>query len=356
MGILGDKNQTRTIILGTLIVSLVPSTYVFLQRWILGTQNQDFYCTVVDYFQSSVFSVVVTFSLFILNIKLIHVITNKFEHRISEVKRILLCLTAGLISSNIVMFLEWKLFNTLWFKVEAPLENVRIFENQMMATILVIIVSLVLEIRHYMERLKISIAEKEHLEREYLRAQLEGLKTQISPHFLFNSFNALQSLIEDQPTKAKEFIQELAKVYRYVLDKRDNMVVTLEEEIVFMNSFIYLKQIRFGDSLQVEIDIASDELQNYLPPLTLQLLIENSIKHNIIAHAKPLKIVVTAHNNQLVVSNNYQPRLENTYSTKIGHQNLTDRYKLISDKAPTYGIEGNQYVARIPLIDKTSTI
>lgn len=348
-----NSKVVKTILWGTLIVSVIPPTFTLIQQWYYGAINQTFYCTAVDYAQSTLFSLVVTFTLFITNVYIIGTLTDKLEGKINSYKRIALCLFLGIVSSNIIIYLEWKLFNNLFFHIEPPLENTRIFSNQVIATILVVIVSLVLEIRHYVKQLKLSIAEKEKLERAFLRAQLEGLKTQISPHFLFNSFNALQSLIEDNPEKAKSFVQELARVYRYVLDKRDNLVVKLSDEISFIHSYVYLNKIRFGENLKIEINIESNLLQHFLPPLTLQLLIENAIKHNIISASKPLHIVISTADDMLVVTNNYQPRAESVLSTQIGHSNLTDRYKLICDKVPIFGIVGTNYVAKVPLVDES---
>lgn len=347
------KFKYKVLLWGTFIVSLVPPTYIYIAQAVFGSAGARPCVTVEDYAISCLFSVLVTFSLFLANIYIIKTITTKYEEKLSAFKRIGLSLGLGLIISNIIIYFEWQIFNNLYYKLNEQETKMSVFQNQMFATVLVIIVSLVLEIRHYVEKLKISIAEKEKLEREFLRAQLEGLKTQISPHFLFNSFNALQSLIEDDATKAKEFVQELASVYRYVLEKRDQLVVTLFDEMQFIQSFIYLNKIRFGDNLMVETQIDADSLNHYLPPLTLQLLVENAIKHNVISTAKPLVIQIIAKGDQLTISNVFQPRAEKLQSTQIGHQNLISRYQLICDSIPTFALIDNLYVAQIPLVSQT---
>jgi len=348
------SSQFKTILWGTLIVSVVPSAFLFFKRWFLGTQDQEGYETIIDFIFSTLFSIVVTFSIFLSNFYLITRFTKANENKLSDVKRIIYFLILSLIASNLIMFVEWKIFNAFIFKCEGAIEREHILENQLLATILVIIVSLALEIKHYIDKLKATVAENERLEREFIKAQLESLKMQISPHFLFNSFNALQSLIEDNPETAKVFVKELANVYRYVLDKKDNMVVELNEEIDFMQSFIYLNKIRFGENLSVDVKIDSNCLNTYLPPLTLQLLIENALKHNIISSAKRLHITIAAANETLVVSNNYQPRTEKIHSTHIGLNNLTDRYKLITNKQVKFGIENTSYVASVPLISQVT--
>ncbi len=349
------KHNLSKILWGTLIVSLVPSTFLFFQRWILGLQDQTLNETIVDYIKSSAFSIVVTFSIFIAVTYIISQTIDKLEGKLSAARRIILCLTISLIVANIIIFLEWKLFNALFYHCTWEEERVRIFENQMLATVLVIIVSLVFEIGHYINQLKITVAEKERLEKENMRSQLESLKTQISPHFLFNSFNALLSLIDSDKEKAKQFLLELSKVYRYVLEQKDNLVVELKDELKFINSYIYLNKIRFGVNLLFETDIDAENLSKFIPPLTLQSLVENAIKHNIISENKPLTIKITNEKEMLIVTNNLQSRSEKIISTGIGLNNLKERYFLLGNKAPEFGIINNEYIAKIPLIEKENT-
>lgn len=349
------KHNLNKILWGTLIVSLVPSTFLFFQRWVLGLQDETIHETLVDFLKSSTFSIVVTFSIFIAVTFIISRTTEKWEGKISAGKRITACLTVSLIVANIIIFLEWKVFNALFFHCTWEEERVRIFENQMLATVLVIIVSLVFEIGHYINQLKITVAEKERLEKENMRSQLESLKTQMSPHFLFNSFNALLSLIDSDKEKAKHFLLELSKVYRYVLEQNDNLVVELKEELKFINSYIYLNKIRFGDNLIFETDIDANNLSKFIPPLTLQSLVENAIKHNIISENKPLTIRITNDRDRLIVTNNLQTRNEKIISTGIGLKNLKERYFLLGNKEPEFGIVNDQYIAKIPLLEKENT-
>ncbi|MBC8047305.1 MAG: histidine kinase [Fimbriimonadaceae bacterium] len=196
------------------------------------------------------------------------------------------------------------------------------------------------------------MAEKERLEKENINAQLESLKTQVSPHFLFNSFNALQSLIDTDPQKAKDFLQELSKVYRYVLEHKDDLVVEIKEELSFIQSFIYLNKIRFGESLQFDTQIDAHAAKQYIPPLSLQLLVENAIKHNIVSSEKPLRIGISNENGYLIVKNNLQLRTEKIISTGIGLENLKERYRLIHNIAPEFILTKESYIAKIPVIEK----
>lgn len=258
----------------------------------------------------------------------------------------------SILVSNIVIFLLWEAFNGWILHLPEEGEAARIFSNQILATVLVLIVDLIMEIDYAMRKLKDSIAVQERMEKEYMRAQLESLKTQISPHFLFNSFNALQSLVDQSPQQAKAFIQELSRVYRYVLDKKDALVVPCADEVQFIKSFLYLNHIRFGDSLVAEIDPDVEQCNGYLPPLTLQLLVENAIKHNIISVSKPLKVRIYRSGDNLVVENNLQLRSDAVSISGIGHQNLVARYNLLSDKSPDFRQTAASYIAIVPIIEQ----
>lgn len=353
---MNTKQKIKSILWGTLIVSVVPPFFMFVKNGFLGISIDEAGYSLARFGWSTVFSIVVTLSIFISNYFIFEKLTPTFNKNLNDAKRIISCLVCSLIASNLIMYLEWQAFNVTVFKISGAEERNSIFENQLLATVLVIIVSLVYEIKYYLDKLKSSIKENERLERAYLKAQLEGIKTQVSPHFLFNSFNALQSLIEDNPENAKKFVNELATVYRYVLDKRDDMVVTLEEEINFIHSYTYLNKIRFGNNLDISLSVHVDKTANYLPPLTLQLLVENAIKHNIVSQAKPLNINIKFEAGQLVVENAFQPRNEKIQSTHIGQKNLIDRYQLLTDLKPIFQIINGQYVAQIPLIQSTNLL
>lgn len=194
----------------------------------------------------------------------------------------------------------------------------------------------------------------ERQEKEYLLSRYETLKNQVNPHFLFNSLNALASLIYDDPATAEEFIAKLTKVYRYVLEHKEAIVVSLSDEIRFMQNYVFLNQIRFGANLNLRMSIEPEKEQSFLPPLTIQLLAENAIKHNIISKEQPLEIAVYTEGNFLVVRNNLQVRIGNVSSTGIGLQNLKDRYSFLSEENPMFFVENDYYYAKIPLLEQVS--
>lgn len=197
----------------------------------------------------------------------------------------------------------------------------------------------------------------ERLEREKLQSQLEILKNQLKPHFLFNSLNVLSSLVHADAQKSEEFIAEFARVYRYVLDTYQQSLVSLERELAFMESYLFLQKIRFGDALQfTQTDRAPDRPAAYLPPMSLQLLLENAFKHNQLSTEHPLHIELILERDHLQLRNAYQPRTITTPSSGIGQENLRQRYRLMQAPAPTFEQQPDAYFATLPLIFEDATL
>ncbi|MCU0446460.1 MAG: tetratricopeptide repeat protein [Microscillaceae bacterium] len=197
--------------------------------------------------------------------------------------------------------------------------------------------------------------ETEKRLRENIIHQFDNLKNQISPHFLLNSLTALHSLIAQKPEKAQKFTHEMAKVYRYVLQLKDNLLVQLKEELELSQAYISLQKMRFGENLQISLSIDEAKLNNSLPPLSLQLLLENAIKHNDISAENPLKINILDDDEFLIISNNLQTKtqkeqLEEETATHIGLKNLTERYRLVGEKKPSFKVSQHEYIVKLPLI------
>lgn len=192
--------------------------------------------------------------------------------------------------------------------------------------------------------------ENEQLQAENLRNQYEVLKNQLNPHMLFNSLNTLQSLVRENQSKAQDYIQELSRVLRYTLQSNDSQCVTLREEVDFASAYIFLLKMRFENNLQFDIQI-NKALENYLlPPMAVQVLIENAVKHNEISNRKPLTIHITTDDEgYLTVSNAIQPKWTATPGTGIGLANLAKRYRLLF-KQDIQITEDKEFTVRIPLI------
>lgn len=194
--------------------------------------------------------------------------------------------------------------------------------------------------------------ENETLRREALQSQFESLKNQLSPHFLFNSLTALKTLIREAPETAQNYINNLSKALRYTLQSNEKQLVTLKEEMTFMDSYIYLIKLRFDTNLSVSISINEEYSSYRLPPLTIQTLIENAIKHNEISKEKPLNIhIITTGNDRLAVWNNIQEKITEEEGTGIGLTNLSKQFQLLIGKDISISNQNNQFRVEVPLIN-----
>jgi hypothetical protein len=199
------------------------------------------------------------------------------------------------------------------------------------SVIVTFIISLFLHGREFLLFWRQATLDKEKFEKESIAARYESLKSQVNPHFLFNSLNALTNLVYEDQDNAVKFIKQLSDVYRYVLDTRDREVVPIGDELSFLTSYLYLQQIRFGPKLRIENRIQDHAFS--ITPLALQMLIENAIKHNVVSEDEPLTIKLYQENNYVVVENNLQvKRTSLEPSAGVGLENISKRYALLSDR------------------------
>ena len=213
-----------------------------------------------------------------------------------------------------------------------------------------LVVGCVLIIRLIYQKQIINL-ENETLRREALQSQFESLKNQLSPHFLFNSMTALKTLIREAPETAQNYVNNMSKALRYTLQSNEKRLVTLQEEMNFMDSYLYLIKLRFDTNLSVNTNIKEDYFSYRLPPLTIQTLVENAIKHNEISKEKPLNITIEATNNEkLSVWNDIQLKITEEEGSGIGLTNLAKQYKLIIGKEISISNLNDQFRVEVPLI------
>ncbi|WP_420553156.1 2TM domain-containing protein [Tenacibaculum aiptasiae] len=187
-------------------------------------------------------------------------------------------------------------------------------------------------------------------------AKFETLKSQLDPHFLFNSLNVLTSLIGENTRQAERFTTKLSKVYRYVLEQRNKELVPIKEELQFARTYMELLQMRFEDAVKFTIpsEISNPELK--IVPLSLQLLLENAVKHNVVSSAKPLEIKIFEENGFLQIQNNINPKEAIGKSTKVGLRNIADRYGLITNRAVEIKNNNKTFTVSLPLLTKSNTM
>jgi sensor histidine kinase YesM len=193
--------------------------------------------------------------------------------------------------------------------------------------------------------------KNEQLERSRIEAALEALKNQIDPHFIFNSLNTLSHLIEENPSKARRFNDNLADVYRYILHNKGSSLVLLKEELDFLKDYFSLLKIRFEKAVQLNIEIPEGFHDLYLiPPISLQILAENAIKHNEFSDAMPLQIRITMAGDELIISNPINRKPLRKKSSHIGLRNLSERYQLTTNKQISIQTIENNFIVSLPVL------
>ncbi|HEY0679196.1 MAG TPA: histidine kinase [Chitinophagaceae bacterium] len=207
------------------------------------------------------------------------------------------------------------------------------------------------EADYTLEKYKESVEEKHSLQQLSMHQEFDSLKNQVNPHFLFNCFNTLSSLITEDRKKAEKFLNELSKVYRYLLRNNEDGLSTVENEVNFLRSYYQLLQTRHGDAVQINIEIDKRYDSYLLPSLSLQLLVENGVKHNVLSKNKPLVIdVFTTAGNKLVVNNNLQRRSVNAQSNKVGLCNIRAKYRLLNEDGFQVIEDEKNFTVVLPLI------
>ncbi len=197
-----------------------------------------------------------------------------------------------------------------------------------------------------------SLRRMETLRVEKIQFQFEVLRNQINPHFLFNSFNTLISIIDENPKIAIEYVEQLSDFFRDIVKYREKETITLDEELTLLQNYFYLQQKRFGEQIRLQVNISSDHKKHcYIPPLTLQLLMENAIKHNVFSKKNILNILVEMTASGVIVSNNINPKKEISKGEGMGLQNIINRYKLLTNKTVKINSTTDQFTVTLPMIE-----
>jgi two-component system, LytTR family, sensor kinase len=259
-----------------------------------------------------------------------------------------ICFTTMLVFCNIMHFcLEQYILGGILKPPSSFQINAASFFSLMM-------ISGMYESKRYVMLWKKTSLENEQLQRENIQSQLDGLKSQVNPHFLFNSLNTLVNIIPEHPETAVRFVQKLSKVYRYILEIRDTQTTPLRNELDFIQAYMFLLKERFGENISVKIDPSTEEvLDREIVPLSLQILFENAIKHNIISAEKPLLIEVSIENERLIVKNNLQRKNQVQEGTGVGLENIKNRYRLICNKEVDIIVTQQSFMVSLPLLKKT---
>ncbi len=296
-----------------------------------------------------------TFTLFAtFNNKLADFIANRFPWVENPSRTFVIAIIGTLITTTIV----WLMVVYLWvgfMKNQIPSLNTWYnslsWSSWTFSFLITVMVSSILHGRNFLLSWKQTILEAEKLKKEQAIAQYETLKTQVNPHFLFNSLNVLTTLVHKDADVAEQFINQLSKVYRYILESRAQEIIGLDEEMRNLEAYVFLMKIRFGGNLQFDNQLI-DNTKNYkVAPLTLQMLVENALKHNEISKLHPLSISVFFDQNFIVVRNNLQLKTNQNDSTGIGLSNIEARYSFLSSQPISVSEVDGFFTVKIPIIN-----
>lgn len=224
-------------------------------------------------------------------------------------------------------------------------------QSTLIILVAVIFITHIYETAFLVKETENEMIRNEQLERTKAEAELEALKNQIDPHFIFNSLNTLSHLIEEKPAKARLFNDNLADVYRYILQNKARDLVLLKEEMIFLENYFSLLKIRFEKSVEMRILVDENEMNRYLvPPISLQLLAENAIKHNEFSDTHPLCISINLANDELILHNPARKKHLHKSPSRIGLRNLRERYRLITGKEIIIKDEENDFTVILPVL------
>ncbi|MEP7377258.1 MAG: histidine kinase [Chitinophagaceae bacterium] len=243
------------------------------------------------------------------------------------------------------------LSSLIWLKISRePFSWLGVYKFIAACIAAVIIFTLVYEILFLSKERELDTKIVDQLDKELSQAELQVLTNEMDPHFIFNSLNTLNHLILNQPKQAHLFNNRLAQVYKYFLINKNKELISLEDELEFIEDYFYLLQIRHDNKLQLQTSVDAKSGKVMIPPCSIQVLVENAIKHNEFTDANPLLIKVTVNEHYLQVSNNIKPKLYAVNSTGIGLKNLSSRYKILFRKDITISTSHENFIVKLPLI------
>ncbi|GAA0879189.1 hypothetical protein GCM10009119_21570 [Algoriphagus jejuensis] len=280
-----------------------------------------------------------------------HYLDSRLSWVHTPVKRLLVTTALYFAYAFVVSFIVVFCFS--WLRDRFPLDQIPwafIFRYSLIPMYIALVFMAIFTTRSWLMEWRKSAIEAEQLRSEKLASQNQSLKDQLNPHFLFNSLNTLSNLVYEDADRSAAFIQKLSRIYRYVLEVQQEELVALDRELDFARNFLELQQIRFGENLNFSIKVP-DPQGLFLPPLSLQLLLENAIKHNIASTENPLFIHILQKGQELWVSNTFQPKSSQSEpSTGVGLKNIRSRYQLLSKTQPEVIQAKHEYLVKLPLL------
>lgn len=292
------------------------------------------------------YSSIIGMSLWLGNEYFSCLLDEKYSWLEFPVRKLVLRLVFSLAYSTVILVI---LYMFIWFFIHKKTDLSNFFNYNRFSFLIfyaaTVIVMLVYHSIAFFRSWQAAAINEEKLKKESMALQLQALRNQVDPHFLFNSLNTLTSLIETDSRKAIVFVKQLSDMFRYMLDRDSKELIDIDSEINFVKAYVFLQQMRFGDNLNIEISLSGKNF--YVLPISLQMLIENAIKHNEISSEFPLTVRISEENEYLVVTNKLQPKILETPSKGIGLSNLKVRYHFFTAKEVI--VEQDQFCFRVKL-------
>lgn len=332
-----------------LVASVIGVSLVFIVSYIFALHYEH----PIDFSYQTILATIVLCSVIVEGIQLINrKIDKKFSWATNPKKRFWVQLFAYLIFILTML----SIFGTIITLFVANDSYVNIYDLIIINSVGIVFISIYVFVElivFMLNNWRRSLVEIEKFKKKEAEAKFESLRNQLSPHFLFNNLNTLYGLIPDNSSLASEYLLKLSEIYRYVLKLKDNEIVSLSEEINFIKDYVFLLSTRYGSSFQVKFELGENLLnEKFLPPFTLQLLIENAEKHNIIDEKQIMNILIYSENDEyIVVENSLLATPEVVSSTKVGLENLASRYRFLTNKSPIVEKSINKFVVKVPLLD-----
>ncbi len=335
------QNRTARRLLVTYSIILLIAVVAFLVRWMSGEFSAEFNKII---FIISIVLISVSWEA----IRLLHYKLNEvlpFERHLGL--RIVVQMGSGIVIAFSIRYVIYRFGEPF---LPFRLDRLFLASTWVLYGVVVAGINTVFFTNYFLGRWKDSLVKAERLEKEKSQVQFDNLKNQLNPHFLFNALTSLNSLITEDPLLAQQFLQHMSKVYRYVLQNKERNFVSLETELDFINNYVFLAETRFAKSLKIQFRMEDHLKQKAIVPVTLQILIENALKHNVVDDDRPLVIDIFTSEDYLVVSNNLQLRNRVETSNKQGLDNLKSLYAFLTDK-PVIIDHGEQHFSvKVPLL------
>ncbi len=326
---------------------------LLLIRWLTGVKIEFNSGLLVNFGYTVLYGFTLYFANAFLFIKLDEVFSKERFNR----KRIIIGFTGSFLISILAIFLL-RIFEDVIIegKTFAAFFEEEKFSNYLVTIIITFIVTLAFHAFYFYKAYQESRLKEQKIIAGTANARFESLKNQIDPHFLFNSLNVLSSLIEENPDNAQRFTTSLSKIYRYVLEQKDKELVTVQEELAFAKTYMNLLKMRFENSITFELPENIELEEAKVVPLSLQLLLENTIKHNVVSENKPLHIKIYFKNNYLVVENNLQKKEVLQDRKGVGLQNIVSRYAILSERKVLIDENNDSFAVYLPILTKQINI